>query len=102
MEAYNVTEATCLCCANPYSGIRKQGSLGIPLPGLMYAILNEQGKELAAGERGEIALRGPNVMKEYYKDPDRTRQAFRGGWLHTGDFGYIDSDGYYWRERAEE
>jgi long-chain acyl-CoA synthetase len=97
VEAYNVAEATCLCCANPYTGIRKSGSLGLPLPGLKCAILDEQGRELPVGERGEIALRGPNVMKEYYRDPEKTREAFRSGWLHTGDFGYIDSDGYYWK-----
>jgi long-chain acyl-CoA synthetase len=101
VEAYNVTEATCLCCANPYTGIRKQGSLGLPFPGLKCAIVDEQGKELPAGERGEIALRGPSVMKEYYKDPEKTWKALRGGWLHTGDFGYIDSDGYYWKLGTE-
>lgn len=102
VEAYNVAEATCLCCANPYTGIRKPGSLGLPLPGLKCTILDEQGKELPAGERGEIALRGPNVMKGYYKDPEKTRKALRSGWLLTGDFGYIDPDGYYWRVGSEE
>jgi long-chain acyl-CoA synthetase len=101
VEAYKVTEGTCLCCANPYTGIRKPGSLGLPLPGLKCAILDEQGRELSAGRLGEIGLRGPNVMKEYYKDPERTRNAFRNGWLHTGDFGYIDSDGYYWKVSGE-
>ena len=99
VEVYNRAEATCLCCANPYTGVRKSGSLGLPLPGLKCAIVDAQGRELPPGAKGEIVVRGPNVMKEYYKDPEDTKKALRGGWLHTGDFGYIDSDGYYWRIR---
>ena len=96
VEAYSRAEATCLCFANPYTGVRKSGSLGIPLPGLKCEIINDQGREARQGAVGEICVSGPNVMKGYYRDSEGTEQAIRNGWLRTGDFGYIDSDGYYW------
>jgi long-chain acyl-CoA synthetase len=97
VEVYNRAEATCLVCANPYTGVRKPGSLGIPLPGLECAIVDAEGRELPPGAEGEIVVRGPNVMREYYKDPDGTKRVLKDGWLHTCDSGFIDPDGYYWR-----
>jgi hypothetical protein len=89
-------EATCICCANPYTGVRKPGSLGRPLPGVDCAVVHAQGREVAPGNTGEIVVRGPNIMKEYYRDPEKTARVFRDSWFHTGDFGYIDPEGYYW------
>lgn len=73
----------------------KLTSCGKGWPGVDMAILDAQGRELGDGEIGEIAIRGDIVMKEYWKRPDATRETLDGGWLHTGDVGYRDSDGFY-------
>jgi acyl-CoA synthetase (AMP-forming)/AMP-acid ligase II len=96
VETYGLLEATCLACANPYTGVRKPGSLGLPLPGQQCRIIGPDGGELAAGCTGEIVLHGPNVMLRYYGNPEETARVLRGGWLHTGDQGYVDEDGYYY------
>ena len=96
-EVYNRAEATCLICANPYTGVRRAGSLGFPLPGQQCAIVDEQDRELPPGMPGKIVVRGPNVMKEYYRDPEGTARVLKDGWLYTGDPAYMDTDGYYWR-----
>ena len=96
VEGYGPLEATCLCCANPYTGVRKPGSLGIPLPGVDCRIIDPQGRQASAGDEGEIVVRGPNVMKGYFRDEEASARALRDGWLHTGDVGCTDSDGYYY------
>ncbi len=100
VEGYGLVEATCLTCANPYTGVRKPGSLGLPLPGLECRIVDSGGNCLPPGKTGEIVVRGPNVMMGYYRSPEDTAAALRGGWLHTGDFGYADPDGYYFLQRS--
>ncbi len=100
VEGYGLAEATCLTCANPYTGVLKPGSLGLVLPGQECRIADPTGEELPAGESGEIVVRGPNVMKEYFRDPAATANALRGGWLHTGDKGYLDNDGYFYLSRS--
>jgi long-chain acyl-CoA synthetase len=72
----------------------KPNSVGPPQPFFEMRILNEQGKDLPAGEIGEIVGRGPLLMPGYYKRPDLTAQAVVDGWLHTGDLGYADEDGF--------
>jgi acyl-CoA synthetase (AMP-forming)/AMP-acid ligase II len=74
--------------------ITKLGSVGRPCLYLGLDIWDDDGRSVAAGERGEIVLRGPKVFKGYWRDPDATAQAFRGGWFHTGDVGVRDDDGY--------
>ena len=69
-------------------------SAGRPTPLTTVAIMDEAGRTLPPGERGEIVARGPLVMAGYYKNPDATAEASRHGWHHTGDVGYLDSDGY--------
>jgi long-chain acyl-CoA synthetase len=95
VEGYGLTEATCLCCVNPYTGVRKPGSLGLPLPGQECRVVGPDGEDRAAGQVGEIVVRGPNLMKEYFDDPAGTRRVLRDGWLHTGDAAWVDEDGYY-------
>jgi long-chain acyl-CoA synthetase len=96
VETYGLLEATCLTCANPYTGVRKPGSLGLPLPGQQCRVVGPDGCEVEAGRTGEIVLQGPNVMLGYHRSPEETAHALRGGWMHTGDQGYVDGDGYYY------
>ena len=91
-----MTECASTVFANPQDPARrKYGSPGVPC-GVEAKVVDAEGRELPAGEAGEILLRGPNVMQGYYKAPELTAQAIdRGGWLRTGDLGYRDADGFY-------
>jgi long-chain acyl-CoA synthetase len=80
---------------NPPDARRRPGSCGQSI-GCEIKILDEEDREVAAGELGEIALRGENIFKGYYKNEAATAHAFRGGWFHTGDIGYRDADGFYY------
>jgi acyl-CoA synthetase (AMP-forming)/AMP-acid ligase II len=73
----------------------KLTSCGEPWPATELAILDAEGRELGDGEIGEIAIRGGTVMREYWNRPDATAETVAGGWLHTGDVGYRDADGFY-------
>jgi acyl-CoA synthetase (AMP-forming)/AMP-acid ligase II len=74
--------------------VSKLGSVGRPCQYLDLQIWDEDGAPVAAGERGEVVLRGPKVFPGYWRDPDATAAAFRGGWFHTGDIGVLDDDGF--------
>lgn len=78
----------------PQDAIRKSGSVGTPLPGVEIAIFSPNGEKLDADLSGEICVKGDNVMLGYYKNPNLTEETIRNGWLHTGDEGYIDKDGF--------
>ena len=96
-EIYASTETTA-DIAVTHDMDRKVGTacIGRPIPYREVKIVDENDTEVAQGEVGEIVLkRGQGMMKEYYKDPDATRRAFRGGWFHSGDLGYQDDDGDY-------
>lgn len=97
VEGYGLSEATCGNCVNPLreGAERKIGSIGVPLPGQEMAIVGDDGTHLGTDEVGEIAIRGPMVMREYFGNPDATRAALVDGWLLTGDLGRRDTDGYY-------
>ncbi len=74
--------------------VEKIGSVGKPCLHLEVAVHDDDGRAVAPGTLGEIVLRGPKVFKGYWKDPDATASAFRGGWFHTGDLGYLDADDF--------
>ncbi|UCD78645.1 MAG: long-chain fatty acid--CoA ligase [Desulfobacterales bacterium] len=93
-EGYGLTEAAPTVAVERRSMARKIGSTGVPIPGVEVKIFDHEDKELPTGEQGEIVVRGPSVMLGYYKRPDETAETLRGGWLHTGDVGYLDEDGY--------
>jgi len=94
LEAYGMTEASHQMACNPLPpGSRKFGSVGLPT-GTEIGILGEKGESLAAGERGEVAVRGPGVMAGYENNPEANAESFTNGWFRTGDLGYRDEDGY--------
>ena len=92
--SYGLSEATCTCTMNPPDATRRTGSVGRALGDEVVAILDADGRGAPPGEVGEVAVQGPNVMSGYFNAPDATAQALRNGWLHTGDMGYVDADGF--------
>jgi acyl-CoA synthetase (AMP-forming)/AMP-acid ligase II len=92
-ELYGLTEGF-VTILDRDNAIRKQGSVGIPPPFFDMRIVRDDGVEAGVGEVGEIVGRGPILMPGYYHRPDLTAQAIRDGWLHTGDLGHVDADGY--------
>jgi long-chain acyl-CoA synthetase len=91
---YGLTEAAPVVTADRASAVRKPGSSGTAIPGVEIAIMNASDEILPPDEPGEICVRGPNLMAGYHNQPDETAKVLRGGWLHTGDIGTIDADGY--------
>jgi len=97
IEGYGLTEAVTAIMANPYKGTHKLASIGIPFSDVDMKIVSlDDGHTLRPGELGEIALRSPTVMLGYYKNPEETQKTIVDGWLHTGDIGYVDEDGYFY------
>ena len=98
VEGYGLTEASPVTHANfLWDKERKKGSIGVPWPDTDAAILSaETGEPLPPNEIGEIAVKGPQVMKGYWNRPEETEQVFKNGWLLTGDMGYMDEDGYFY------
>ena len=98
VEGYGLTEASPVTHFNRPNGLIKSGSIGQPVPDTEVRIMDlETGtREMPVGEVGEIAIRGPQVMKGYWNKPAETAQALRNGWLYTGDVAKKDSDGYYY------
>ncbi|MDX6530283.1 MAG: long-chain acyl-CoA synthetase [Blastocatellia bacterium] len=94
VEGYGLSESTCRSTFNPPDDRRRPGSCGLPI-GNEMKVFDEDDREVADGKLGEIVLRGENVLKGYYKNPEATTLAFRNGWFHTGDIGYRDKDGFF-------
>jgi long-chain acyl-CoA synthetase len=92
-EGYGLTETAGLVSTNPPYRVRL-GSVGLPAPGVELRIVDDDGRRLTVGEVGEICCRSPFLMQGYWRAPELTAEAMRGGWFHTGDLGYVDGDGY--------
>ncbi|MBA4416750.1 MAG: long-chain fatty acid--CoA ligase [Syntrophus sp. (in: bacteria)] len=93
-EGYGQTETSPIVTVNRFGEIRKSGSAGPAAPGVEIKILDDAGEEMPCGQDGEIAVKGPNVMKGYYRLDNETERALRNGWFFTGDIGRLDEDGY--------
>lgn len=95
-EGYGLSEASPVTCFNPLDKPRKPGSIGTSILNVENRVVNELGDEVPPGEVGELAVRGPNVMKGYYKMPEETAAVIRDGWLFTGDLARMDEEGYFY------
>lgn len=93
-EGYGLSEASPVTCFNPLDRDRKPGSIGTSIVNVENRVVNELGDDVGIGEVGELIVRGPNVMKGYYKMPEETAATIRDGWLYTGDLARIDEEGY--------
>ena len=93
-EAYGLTEMSPATTANPFVGITKPGTVGIPFPNTDVKICDINGKTMGIGEVGELVVRGPQMMIGYYKREKETKDTIRDGWLWTGDLAVMDEDGY--------
>lgn len=96
VEGYGLSESSPIATCNPLFGVNKAGSIGIPVPRTVIEIvsLEDRTTVLPVGERGEVCIRGPQVMKGYWNRPEESAEALAGGRLHTGDVGTMDEDGY--------
>jgi long-chain acyl-CoA synthetase len=97
VEGYGLTEASPVTHSNLLWGHRVKGSVGLPWPDTEAVILSPESKEpIPAGQIGELAVKGPQVMKGYWNRQEETEKTFHDGWLLTGDLGYVDKDGYFY------
>ncbi|MBA4171620.1 MAG: dicarboxylate--CoA ligase PimA [Hyphomicrobium sp.] len=98
VEGYGLSETSPVATCNPISGPTKEGSIGLPLPATILSLrdLSDPTREVMPGERGEVTISGPQVMKGYYKRPAETADQFVGHFLRTGDVAIMDSDGFFY------
>jgi long-chain acyl-CoA synthetase len=95
LEGYGLSETSPVASFN-YPDKRKPGSIGTPIRGVEFRLVDDNDQDVPDGEPGEIAIRGHNVMKGYWNKPEETAKAMRDGWFHTGDVARRDSDGFYY------
>ena len=95
-EGYGLSEASPVTCFNPLDRDRKAGSIGTSINNVENRVVDVNGRQVPVGEVGELVVRGPNVMKGYYKMPEETAMAIRDGWLYTGDLAKVDDEGYFY------
>ena len=94
-EGYGLSETSSGICCNPTDNDEYTGTVGLPMSSVSMAIMDEDGQEVARGERGEICIKGPQVMRDYWQRPDETKNAFfEGGFFRSGDVGVMDERGY--------
>ena len=96
LEVYGLTESTGLVTANPVQGMRKAGSIGLPVFGVQTRLIDKKGKDAARGEVGELIFKGPNATKGYWRLPEQTAESIRDGWVYTGDLARRDEEGYFY------
>jgi len=96
LEGYGLSETSPVASFNHPDKVRKPGSIGTPIAGVEMRLIDADGADVPAGEIGEIAIRGHNVMKGYWGRPDATAEAIQDGWFRTGDLAKVDEDGYYY------
>lgn len=97
IELYGMTEMSPVMICNPRYGVKKPTSIGMPISDTLVKLIDpETGQPAKPGEPGEIVITGPQIMKGYYKKPEETANAVRGGWMHTGDVATMDGDGYFY------
>ena len=96
VEGYGLSESSPVATCNPTDGLNKEGSIGLPMPGTRIEIrdLESRDRVMPVGEKGEVCIVGPQVMKGYWDRPEETDEVLIDGRLHTGDVGYMDKDGY--------
>ncbi|MDX5338004.1 MAG: AMP-binding protein, partial [Cyclobacteriaceae bacterium] len=94
-EGYGLTETSPVATCNPIDGTEKIGTIGIPLPNTQVMVADDDGNEVSLGEKGEIYIKGPQVMKGYWNRPDETAKVMHGEWFKSGDIGIMDEDGFF-------
>jgi long-chain acyl-CoA synthetase len=95
LEGYGLSETSPVASFNHPDRERKVGSIGTPVAGVEMRVVDEDGGDVAEGEVGEIAIKGPNVMKGYWRKDDATAETIKDGWFHTGDMAKVDEDGFF-------
>lgn len=94
-EGYGLTEASPVSHTNAVGAFNKPGTIGVAIPGVEARLVDDDDHDVPLGAEGEILLRGENIMVGYWRNPEATAEALRGGWFHTGDIAMVDEDGYY-------
>ncbi len=95
LEGYGLSETSPTLCVNPTKGENRPGTIGIPLPGTLVRIVDENDEPVPVGEPGELVAKGPQVMRGYANRPEETAKALKDGWFHTGDIAIMDERGYF-------
>ena len=93
-DGYGLTEASPVVTTTAVSAVPRRGSVGPPLPGVEVRLVDADGHDVLEGDPGEILVRGPNVFAGYWRDAEASARVLAGGWLHTGDIGVADTDGW--------